>query len=38
MILEAALSEKNEENTLYPCILVCGIVKEGIAVVKSAAY
>ena len=48
MILEAALSEKNVENgwlpllkkidTLKFCyILVCSIVKEGIAVVKCAA-
>ena len=49
MILKAALSEKNEENArllmlnhfghaeilLYP---FCGIVKEGIALVKYAAY
>ena len=43
MILEAALSEKKEENTWLPLlkccyVLVCGIVKEGIAVVKYAAY
>ena len=50
MILEVALSEKKPRRTRdYPCktildtlkfcyILVCGIIKEGIVVVKSAAY
>ena len=48
MILEAAQSEKNEEKAwlfllkivkLKFCyILVCSIVKDGIEVVKSAAY